>query len=486
MLRWGFYVAIEAMCFLSALFFGGCPDSRFDYDDSNLYEVSPPYSRLFTLCYSLPTEATDTVSSNAAFQLTAVSGSYFRSPGIETKARSLAIVDSSDNRSARFHSALRATESLLSRTPQTTSRRLQARTVTAPPTVGDSRSFYVLNEQNGFVSVSARCVAVTKNTAFWSQIGVPSLTTQQLNFLTTQFEKKIPIVRQKFGTEEDIDGNGLIFVLTASLGEGVFGYFYSVDKMTQSDLDAFYPGSGYRSNEADLFYVNRDFFPKFDDYKVDLAATLVHEMQHMVHFDRRRQAERSTVNSWLNEGLSMLCEYYCGYTSPHYEYIRGAVKSAGISLIGEPDTGAYYGYSLLFLRYLQERFGDEVVKKIYESSYSGVNAVSEATGLEFNRLFAEFCEMMMKTGRGVTNDFRFEIPAFNFKKGTTGYAQNGFCLAEILDEEAARVDLRSYNRVTLNSMNVYAFIPVVWSGATVSAFNFTSSHAELLIGAYSD
>ena len=452
-----------------------------------VYSVPSGYAGLVTLCYALPETATDTVSESSSFQITA--GKRFSSRAAGSLSGDKAAVRGAaaaadDERGHRFHAALRETEQLLCGEPPIASRGNAPRAVAeTAPAVGDSRLFYVsVNET--FKNVTAECVAVTGETAFWSESGGPALTEEQLNYLTTQFESKIPTVREKFGRESDVDGNGRIYVLMAALDDGVFGYFYSVDKYAQSELDRTYPGLGFRSNEADIFYVNSNYFAEFETYKTDLAATLVHEMQHMVHFDRRQQNGMSTVNAWLNEGLSMLCEYYCGYAGPHAGYIAEAFRSVGISLIESPDTAAHYGYVLLFLRYLQERFGDSVVTGIYKSPYRGVDAVAESTGTDFNELYADFCTMILQTGRGVSTDSRYEIPAFNYRDGTDGYAENGFRLASIVDAEAEKLDLRFYNRLTVKSMKTYAFVPVRWVNGTVTSFSFSSFGAALLIGAY--
>lgn len=452
-----------------------------------VYSVTPGYGSLVTLCYALPETATDAVSANSSFRITAGLQTVSRAVDAEGAALSRSGETAGTGRRAeRFHTALRETEQMLAESSPIASRSTAPRAVTesVPASVGAQRSFYV-SVNDTFKTVKAQCVAVTGETAFWSETGGTVLTDEQLNYLTMQFESQIPTVREKFGREADIDGNGQIFVLTAALDDGIFGYFYAVDKYTQSELDSpTYSSLGLRSNEADIFYVNSDFFTDFETYKIDLAATLVHEMQHMIHFDQRRMQGKSTVNAWLNEGLSMLCEYYCGYTQPHADYIAEAVRSAGISLIDTPETGAYYGYALLFMRYLCERFGDGIVESVYKSSSRGVYAVSEAAGTDFNQLFSEFCEMILKTGRGLTTDGRFEIPAFNFPEGSSGYDRNGFCLPSIVDAEAVKIDLRSYNQLSLGKMSSYAFIPVLWSHGTVSSFRFSSTGAELLIGAF--
>lgn len=452
------------------------------YTDTAEYPVSG-YSRLLTLCYSLPEAVSDEVSSTSAFQVTAVLSQSSRS--VSDVSAFDSVTSSSSDPAAVFYAGLRETENRLLTLP-VVSRSVITGTVSEPAAVGDTRSFSVLTGDT-YTTVSAQCAAVTEHTAFWvDSASDRQVTETSLSYLTAEFEKGIPVVHEKFGEESDFDGNGQIFVLISRLDEGIFGYFYSADKFTQADLDRTYSGFGFKSNEADIFYVNSLYFSDFETYRIDIAATLVHEMQHMVHFDCRKRNNLGTVASWLNEGLSMLCEYYCGYAEPHSEYIADAFRSAGISLIESPDTAAHYGYALLFLRYLQERFGDEIVGNIYGSAESGVLAVQEASGTDFNILFADFCEMILKTGRGVTTDSRYEIAAFNFDEGTDDYARNGFNLASIVDAESEKMDLRLFNQLTLNPMKTYAFFPVIWENRVVSSFRFSSRNAALIIGAFSE
>ena len=163
----------------------------------------------------------------------------------------------------------------------------------------------------------------------------------------------------------------------------------------------------------------------------------------------------------------MLAEYYGGYTAPHNIYLAYYFQSnQGISLISNSTID--YGLEYLFARYLQIRFGDGFIKKIYASQYNGIKAVEEATGMNFNELFLDFTKMILLTGRGVTNDTRYNIEEFNYPEGSEGFNRNGFNLASVIDEAYSYAAMNNsfitssgYNNKTLS---MYGFVITRWNG----------------------
>ena len=279
-------------------------------------------------------------------------------------------------------------------------------------------------------------------------------------------------MREKFGRESDTDGNGKLIYVIAETEESVFGYFYAVDKY-EGETD---------SNNGDILYINALYFSEFEKYKIDLAATLVHEFQHMAFFDTLVRLGRThSAAVWINEGLSMLAEFFCGYAEPHESYITGTLSNQGVSLIEDDGDSVDYGLSLLFMRYLQERFGESFIKKIYSSSQTGTASVEEAVDVDFNTLFEDFVKMILLTGRNVTTDSRYDIPAFNYPKGTTGYAENGFCLYQLIDDIygtfgfSLSIDLRRSYGMNVENMKNYSFYLFKWSNRPVTLFQFNAT-----------
>ena len=316
-----------------------------------------------------------------------------------------------------------------------------------------------------FQTINATCIAVSENAYFFLQDNLDNLTDEQITAITTAFDKDYEIMHQYYGEETDTDGNGKVSFLIANFSQGLFGFFTSVDKYAPQDIPAM-----YKTNEADVLYVNYYYFKNdWEKYQTDLKATFIHEFQHMVLFDvRNRLNLNSNLDTWLNEGLSMLSEYYGGYAAPHYRYVGGFFElNQGISLITD-DSSQDYGLSYLFVRYLQIRFGDDIIKKLYASQYSGIKAVEEAVNMDFNELFLDFTKMILLTGRNVTTDTRYNIEEFNYPEGSEGYNRNGFNLASLIDEVYSQygenpnfITSIGYNN---KSLGMYGFALTKWAG----------------------
>ena len=327
-------------------------------------------------------------------------------------------------------------------------------------------NIYLLDiNSNKYSIINATCIAVSDHAYFFLQDGLAHLTDEQITEITTSFDKDYNIVHQYYGEETDTDGNGKVSFLIANFSQGLFGFFTSVDKYAPQDIPAM-----YKTNEADVLYVNYYYFKNdWEKYQTDLKATFIHEFQHMVLFDSRsRLGLNPDVNVWLNEGLSMLSEYYGGYAAPHYRYIGGYFEvNQGISLITD-SSSQDYGLSYLFVRYLQIRFGDSFIKKIYTSQYTDIRAVEEAVNMDFNELFLDFTKMILVTGRNVTTDTRYNIEEFNYPEGSEGYNRNGFNLAALIDEVYSLYSRNNYFITSTGynnkSLEMYGFTITKWNG----------------------
>ena len=157
------------------------------------------------------------------------------------------------------------------------------------------------------------------------------------------------------------------------------------------------------------------------------------------------------------------------------------MSNQGVSLIEDDGDSVDYGLSLLFMRYLQERFGGAFIKKLYNSPQTGTASVEEAIGVDFNTLFEDFVRMILLTGRGVTDDSRYNIPAFNHAEGTAGYGENGFCLYRLIDTVYAAygfpqtVDLRRSYGMEVQNMKNYSFYLFKWINRPVTLLQISGT-----------
>lgn len=338
--------------------------------------------------------------------------------------------------------------------------------------VGDAwNNIYVSNINGSGASynmINATCIAVSNHAYFFLQNGLQKLTSEQISEITYSFDKDYKVIHEKFGEESDVDNNGKIIFLITDLPKGIMGFFFNLDKYYNNQLHQ----SQRYSNEADMLYINAKYFQAdiWKQEKTNVLATFIHEFQHMTFFDTRTKNNLKIGDArWLNEGLSMISEYYGGYGMAHYNYVNGYFhKGQGSSLVTE-DTSLDYGLQLLFTRYLQERFGDSYIKTIYISKETGKKAVEEAVNMDFDLLYTDFVKMVSVTGRNLTKDKRYNIQGFNYAKGSAEYNKSGFNLADIIDTSYSYnknneefIATKGYNK----TLNNYSFILTKWNNNT--------------------
>ena len=211
-----------------------------------------------------------------------------------------------------------------------------AGTVTPPSyTVGISeKPFWALGRNDTFKKFSATLRAQGTHSNVWvadnyynsSSFTTVSnrITSKQANELAAKFdliyEKETPIFGFEYGggvldtdpSYGGADGDPKIQILVYDIDEdyssvqtgGTFGYFYSGDEYSQSELI----GSN-RSNQAEIFYVDAHFTGLRPEL---MYSTLAHEFQHMINFNQKtiksNYNPNSTAGVWYNEMLSMLAE----------------------------------------------------------------------------------------------------------------------------------------------------------------------------------
>lgn len=119
-------------------------------------------------------------------------------------------------------------------------------------------------------------------------------------------------------------------------------------------------------------------------------STVAHEYQHLLHDEMDGDEE-----AWVNEGLSMMAEFLCGY-GISYDHIAEFVWYPDNSLtiwgdqdwMGASQILADYGAVALFDLYLYDHFGGtEMLQEIFTSQLQGIDGVNEAfLNMGYNRL----------------------------------------------------------------------------------------------------
>jgi len=384
--------------------------------------------------------AYDDADRELPIHLGALTGPVTAPPFDPTPARTLTFtVDGPGEAGARWDAELRARERRLSPAAALPAHgELRALGQTAVPEVGDRRQFWVINKDNRFSRVTAEVKYVSERAVFYQDIRAPAGGFSAADFaaLGRLFDDPIyDVVTATFGAPSDVDGDGRIIILFTPVvnemtprGSNGFiaGFFYGLDLTTEPN-----------SNRAEIFY---SLVPDPNGEVGDRRATsdvlrvvpplLAHEFQHMVHFNQRFLLRRvGTDVLWLSEALAHMAEDIVagalrdrGQDADAAQFAAQNLHRAGLylanpggaSLISDEPPGSLEerGAQWLFVKYLAGHYGGtELLRALTQTTLSGVNNVTAATGRSWRSLLAEWSVALWADGapelRGVALEPRF-------------------------------------------------------------------------------
>ncbi len=203
---------------------------------------------------------------------------------------------------------------------------------------------------------------------FWFEQGqTPNLSA--LEMAARQFDERIwPLNVRLFGPagENALGVDARVHVVNQnSIGPGILGAFNPADLCPRTQCPT--------SNERPIIYLSLDLAP-LDS--AEYLTTLAHESQHLLQAltdaDERR---------WLNEGLAQLAEHLNGF-DPQAIGIENVSR-----FLAAPDhhlngwlfdaraMARNYGAAYLFLLYLYERFGLEVIQEVAAHPGNGLASI---------------------------------------------------------------------------------------------------------------
>jgi immune inhibitor A len=276
--------------------------------------------------------------------------------------------------------------------------------------VGDRAEFWI-NEQatNTYFRSWATLRYITPHVHVWVEDGY-DVDQDDLIRSAERFEKETyPTNRHFFGSEwtPGVDNDPHISIFNGNV-PGVGGYYSSADEY--SHLVNLY------SNEREMFYINLDNARPGNDY---YDGILAHEFQHMIHWHTDRNED-----TWVNEGLSELAAYLNGYDVGAADRIFSRTPDTQLTAwADDPDVaGPNYGGSYLFMVYLLERFGDEMLRQVVASKADGISGFDEVLadqglGVTFEDVFADWLianyldDPNLGDGRYGYRDLAIERPA---------------------------------------------------------------------------
>ena len=342
----------------------------------------------------------------------------------------------SDGRGAvrwAFETHIRAVERTIA--PQARSERRVAYAAArdaSPPVRGSLRAFSVVSRADGsaFTTVNARLRFIGERILVYTDTLDAGYSAGQLQALSSLMDTHLwGTAVNAFGSESDVDANGRVIVLFTPVVNSlspaadciqrgyVTGFFYPIDQLERAP----------QSNRGEIFYaLVPDSTARYSCEHDEGAAVRIvqgaflHEMQHLISFNEHVLARGGPVEeTWLNEGLSHVAEelgsrlFEQRYPPPlgrsttaqlfpdsaapfigplllnAYLYLNTPLQHSVTAYDG-PGSIEERGATWLFLRWLTHQKGDGVLRRLVQTSRTGVANVEAAGGERFNALFGDF------------------------------------------------------------------------------------------------
>lgn len=272
------------------------------------------------------------------------------------------------------------------------------------------------DDPGGYVAVAAELRGIGRHCQVYVDQACPdpAALQQAVNDVVAAFDGRIyPETSARFGQALDVDRDGRFTVLfTGWLGRlsggkvAVGGFVRGSD--FYRDLQ---PPFG---NRCDLLYLNTDLRPG-----PHLRSLLAHEYTHAVVFSERvfggypGEGGGREEEGWLNEGLAHLAEDLHGAGWSNLDYRISAYLSAPARYpLVVPDyygpglwrTPGVRGAAYLFLRWVADRHGADVARRLTQTGQCGVANLETATGERFADLFRLWTAAVALGGSGITAD----------------------------------------------------------------------------------
>jgi hypothetical protein len=194
-----------------------------------------------------------------------------------------------------------------------------------------------------------------------------------LEGLGKEFDNRIyPVLTSNYGTEwkAGIDNDERITVFFHEMKEGFGGYF--------NDGDEYPKIQNPLSNEREMVYMAVELL----NYEIAKSG-LAHEFTHLITFNQKDRLRGIKEDVWLNEARAeyapSLLDYDNNYqTSVLKNRVSFFVNNPHDSLTEWQGEEKDYGIANIFIQYLVDHYGLDILNKSMDSSKVGIASLEEA------------------------------------------------------------------------------------------------------------
>jgi len=222
---------------------------------------------------------------------------------------------------------------------------------------------------------------------YWGKILPAQRTVLQnaLVDLTREFDRVIySKERSVFGSEWNpgIDNDERITALVLELKKAAGGYWNSLDEYPQNLAP--------KSNQREMVYLNALYATS-----QQAKSFLAHEFQHLITFYQKNKLYHLEEDVWLNEGRSEYAPTLCGYDDVYSgsnlaQRVDIFLDEPSDSLTEWKNKTADYGPVALFLQYLVDHYGLEILTRMTLNNQVGMASINQALSeLEYSETFSD-------------------------------------------------------------------------------------------------
>lgn len=196
-----------------------------------------------------------------------------------------------------------------------------------------------------------------------------------ISSISSEFDKVIyPNMHQFYGSEwiPGIDGSHKIYILFSDIVKDVGGYYNPNDEYRKEQI------KDGRSNEKEVIFLNANLVDN-----ANLKSFLAHEFQHMINWNQKKRINNIEEDVWLNEALSEYSSTLLNYDSAYYGTtlemrVRNFLQNPSNSMTEWRNSNQDYATVNLFMQYLVDHYGKEILNSIVTTPKVGMLAVNEA------------------------------------------------------------------------------------------------------------
>ncbi len=194
---------------------------------------------------------------------------------------------------------------------------------------------------------------------------------QSLIPLTAEFEEKIyPTLTRTFGSEWNpgIDKDTRVTILLHPMKTGTGGYTDTSDEYPKVQIP--------ESNEREMVYLNSQYINT--GY---MKSFLAHELVHLITFNQKNRPYGLSEDIWLNEARAEYAPTLLGYDLEYegsnlQRRVKDFLDKPTDSLTEWRELPADYGVANLFIQYLVDHYGVEVLAESLKLNQTGIQSIN--------------------------------------------------------------------------------------------------------------